>query len=152
MATLPFKTLFIAAPVLAAALLAGCDKVQVSDKNVEMMKDTEVLAALNDDKTIIVDIRKPEKYAAGHIPNAINIYVPTIVALDARLANAKRIIVYGDGWTNGLSQAATKKMLALGYVGVYEFKGGIENWKDSGQQLVATGPPAVARPETSKDK
>jgi phage shock protein E len=142
----------LSAAALAAALLGGCDKVKVSDENIQLMKDTEVVAALNDDKTIIVDVRKPERYAAGHIPSAVNIYVPQIVALDARLANAKRIVVYAGGWTDGLSQAATKKMLALGYTGVYEFKGGMENWKDAGQQVVTSAPPAAARPETGKDK
>ena len=37
---------------------------------------TQVLAALNDPAVVVVDARKPDEFAAGHIPGAVNVNYP----------------------------------------------------------------------------
>ena len=135
--------------VVMMALMGGCGENKVSDVDVVLLREQEVVDALNDKDTVLVDVRKPEAYAAGHLPNAINIFVPDIREGDPRLAEAKRIIVYAAGVRDTLGIAAAKKLVALGYVNVQEFKGGVEQWKSSGRQLVGALPEAEARPETT---
>jgi rhodanese-related sulfurtransferase len=146
-----------AAVVMAATtgliVLSGCDEIRVSDSDVKVLREYEVIEAMKAPGTVLVDVRKPETYRAGHIEGAINLFLPQIVAGDPLLADSKRIIVYAGGWTDPLSTAAAKRMLALGYVNVEEFKGGVEVWTEMGHKLVTTPEPppaAIVRPEAGQ--
>ena len=140
--------LFTLAAVLGATLMAaGCSgQREVSDADIRVMKRDQMTGALDAPGTVVVDTRKPEAYKQGHLPGAINIYLPDIRRQDPRLGNAERIVVYGRGWTDPLSTAAAKKMMALGYVNVHEYKGGVEEWRNADRELVKSG--GEGRPET----
>jgi len=144
------KYTFVTGLMLAMTALVGCDEVKVSDESINVVREPWVVEQMGQPGVALVDVRKAEAYAEGHLPGAINIYLPEIYKADPRLAGAEQIIIYASGWTDPLSPAAAKKMMKLGYVGVHEFKGGIEVWKSSGRELVKTQPPSEGRPETSK--
>lgn len=55
---------------------------------------------------------------------------------------------YGAGWSDSLSTAGVKRLLALGYEYVYEFKGGVEVWAGAGKRLVREAEAAEARPDS----
>jgi rhodanese-related sulfurtransferase len=134
--------------VAAAAFLGGCQGQQISDADIQVMREEQMADALEAPDTVVVDVRKPERYAEGHLPGAINIYLPEIQRNDARLAEAERIVVYGKGWRDPLSTAAAKKMMALGYANVHEFKCGIEVWENADRRLVESSETRKMRPET----
>lgn len=119
--------------------LLGCNDLKVSDADIPIVNEKQIEEAMNDPKgrTVVVDVRKPESYAAGHIPGAINVYLPDIRKSDERLGHANRIIVYGKGFTDPLGVAAAKRLVAEGYKNVWEFKGGMEAWQSS-QRPVTT--------------
>lgn len=136
-----------AATLLALSLMLvslACNATpKTSDKDLEVI-DLEKLSALlsnGKETAILIDVRSTAQYEAGHILGSINIPLPKIVAHDPQLAQAQHLIVYGDGWTNILSPAAAKKLLALGYTNVYDFRGGLELWRSEGRTVV-TGPAA----------
>lgn len=81
-----------------------------------------------DDGHVVVDVRTPQEYAAGHIPGAINVPNETIGAqLPPELPDVDQIIlVYCRSGRR--SKEAAAKLFALGYANVYEF-GGIIDWK-----------------------
>ena len=133
---------------LAVLTIAGCDKVKVSDDSIQTLRETQVIEAMSQPQVVLVDVRKPEDFAKGHLPGAINIYLPQMREGDPRLASAKQIIVYASGWTDPLSPAAAKKLMALRYQNVFEFKGGIEVWTAAGHNLTTSATPEVGRPET----
>jgi len=146
-----FKTMGFGVTIGAAALLAGClDEKRTSDSDIQVMRVEQVDAALKSGDAVLVDVRTREAYNIGHIPGAISMPLPTIRPGDPRLTNAKRIIVYAGGWTDPLSSAATKRMLALGYDDVYEFKGGTDVWLDAGGRLIEADPDAAGRRETER--
>jgi len=135
--------------LLTAALFAigiigfGCNsQVKVSDLNIQDL-DYASLAGLAANPKIIkkmgpvvfVDVRNAQAYSQGHIPGAINITVPRIVGLDPRLAKARTIVLYGEGWKDYLVPVAWKKMTALGYEGLYTFRGGVKEWTKQGRAL-----------------
>lgn len=139
-----------AALMIVAALLAGCDQNKITDEDITAVTEQQVADAIGTTETVIVDVRRPTRYAEEHIPGAVNIYLPDIRRFDGRLATAKKIFVYGQGWEDRLASAGVKKMLALGYSNVFEFRGGLQVWKDAGRQVESSPAPESVRPDTSK--
>jgi rhodanese-related sulfurtransferase len=135
----------------ALLLSLGCsDEVKVNDTDIQMIQFTELQAKLNDPKAqplVIVDVRRADKFAAGHIPGAINIFLPNIKDRDAAFATATTIVVYGAGWTDYLSPAAAKRLIRMRYNNVFDFRGGLEQWKAEGGKVeespAATAPAAT---------
>ena len=96
----------------------------------KMPSPTEAVVLMNDDRTLIVDVREPNEFAEGHIEGAQNI---PLAKLDERAAEleshkASPIIVTCQSGTR--SSAAGKKLTALGFSQIHELKGGMFGWKD----------------------
>lgn len=81
---------------------------------------------------IVVDARKPETYAAGHIAGAINIPHRTISAeTTAQLDKKALIVAYCDGIGCNASTHGALKLAKLGF-NVRELVGGFEWWTRDG--------------------
>ena len=80
-----------------------------------------------DDGHVIVDVRRSDEYAKGHIPGAILIPNESITDIPPEELPDKNqtILVYCR--TGRRSKEASQKLADMGYVNVYEF-GGIEDW------------------------
>jgi rhodanese-related sulfurtransferase len=128
------RTLRLLLLTLSVAALLGCPSQRTtSDKDVNLINRPQLQTMLASEKQkqglVIIDVRKPVPYAEGHIPGALNIAVVELKKDDRRLAEAKTIVVYGSGLPDDLlSWAAAKKLVALGYVNVHDFRGGMEEW------------------------
>lgn len=128
------RTVLWAMLLLPAAFLPGCpSQPKTSDKDLNLINRSLLHAMMQDEKhkdeLVVIDVRKPTPYAEGHIPGAINIPVVDLKKDDPRLAKAKTIVVYASGQPDDLlSWAAGKKLVALGYVNVFDFRGGMEEW------------------------
>ncbi len=134
-----------------ALAASGCGgDIQTSDADVQVIQYDALREYLAKGETVMVDVRSPQTYDAGHIPGAINIPFTSFRQRDARLDEAGRIVIYAGGWTDPLSVAGVKRAIALGYGDVYEFKGGVDLWEDSGRTLVKTTPAAPGRPEAGQ--
>ena len=90
------------------------------DKAVKMMKDEK--------NYIILDVRRPDEFAEGHIPGAINVPNEEIGSADiAELPDKSQLIlVYCRSGRR--SKEASEKLVKLGYTNIVEF-GGINDWK-----------------------
>ena len=115
--------------VLSLLLLSSCGTPESSalgyrqismDKAVKMMKDEK--------NYIILDVRRPDEYAEGHIPGAIN--VPNEEIGTAEIAElpdkSQLILVYCRSGRR--SKEAAGKLVKLGYTNIVEF-GGILDYK-----------------------
>ena len=137
--------------LMLSLFLIGCDTgTQTSDADIQVIPEDKLADALAEPQTVLVDVRTPARYASGHLPGAISVPLPDMRPDDARLTDAKQIIVYAGGWTDPLSIAGVKRLMALGYSNVYEFKGGIDVWQDSGKKLITSLPEKGERPETNR--
>jgi rhodanese-related sulfurtransferase len=126
------------AMVLVLVGLGGCGApAKTSDKDLQTLDYTQVrdMLAGTKSRTVLVDVRSPAKYRQGHIPGSMNVPVQEIVEQDPRFAEVDNIIVYASGWTDYLSSAAAKKMVALGYQNVHDFRGGLEMWQSYGGRV-----------------
>ncbi len=96
----------------------------------QMVSPSEAVILLNDDATLLVDVREAAEFAEGHIEGARNIPFGKLderaVELDSHKASA--VIVTCQSGTRSL--AAGKKLTGLGFTQVYELKGGLFAWKD----------------------
>ena len=76
---------------------------------------------------IIVDVRRADEYAQGHIPGAINIANEEIIDDDPAELSDKDQLIYVYCRSGRRSQEAAAKLAALGYSNVIEC-GGIMDW------------------------
>ena len=98
--------------------------------NIQLLGATEFKSAI--DKTtdnIVLDVRTPEEYAAGHIPNAININI-----FDKDFSNQinslekyKTVFVYCK--VGGRSADAVKILAKNKFNNIIDLKGGIMAWQ-----------------------
>ena len=94
----------------------------------QISMDEAVIMMQNGHDYIILDVRTPEEFAEGHIPDAINIPNETIGATEIPELPDKnqRILVYCRSGRR--SKEAAEKLADLGYTNIVEF-GGIIDWQ-----------------------
>ena len=116
--------------LLSALMLTGCTGTSNSQANTyrQISMDEAVTMMAQETGYIILDVRRPDEFAAGHIPNAINVPNETIGTAEIpELPNkAQLIMVYCRSGRR--SKEAAEKLLKLGYTNIVEF-GGILDWK-----------------------
>ncbi len=94
-----------------------------------------------DDGHVVVDVRRPDEFAEGHIPGAVNVPNESIISeRPAELPDTDQtILIYCR--TGRRSKEASQKLAEMGYSKVYEF-GGIVDWtgevvKDEEEEMIA---------------
>ncbi len=118
-------------PILLVVLfLVGCASTtgterEATYKQITMSEAVEMMASEND--YIILDVRRPDEYAAGHIPNAVNVPNESIGTdeIDELPDKDRLILVYCR--SGNRSKQASEKLVKLGYTNIVEF-GGILDW------------------------
>jgi rhodanese-related sulfurtransferase len=85
---------------------------------------------------LVIDVRKPEDYQAGHIVNARNVPVERVQQGDDVIAKKKDKIllaVCADGATSGRAAGQLRK---AGYENAFSLKGGLAGWRADNLPLV----------------
>ena len=125
-----FKFGFFALGVL---LLLNCRNT--SPQSIQRITSEEMREISKLEGMQLVDVRTPKEYENGHIPNAQNIDF-----LDAkfeaniqRLNTSKPVIIYCQRGSR--SAKCASKLIANGFVKVYDLDGGFAQWKYSGLQV-----------------
>lgn len=115
--------------LLIVLLLTGCavstDK-DVTYKQITMSEAVEMMEIESD--YIILDVRRPDEFATGHIPNAINIPNESIGTDEISELPDKDQLILVYCRSGNRSKQASQKLVKLGYSNVVEF-GGINDWK-----------------------
>ncbi len=102
-------------------LLPGPDGYATID-----MKDAEAYMASKEDY-IILDVRRADEFAEGHIPNAINIANEDIGTEEIEALPNKDTLIFVYCRSGNRSKEAAKKLVELGYTKIVEI-GGIIDW------------------------
>ena len=116
--------------LLSALMLTGCagqsnHKVNTY-RQITMDEAVEIMA--EECGYIILDVRRPDEYASGHIPNAINIPNETIGTDEIPELPDKDQLILVYCRSGRRSKEASEKLVKLGYTNITEF-GGILDWK-----------------------
>jgi rhodanese-related sulfurtransferase len=110
--------------MLSAMLVSSCGAPESSSSGYRQISMDEAVKMMRDEKNyIILDARRPDEFAEGHIPGAINvpneeIGTAEIVALPDK---SQLILVYCRSGRR--SKEAAEKLVALGYTNIVEFGG-----------------------------
>lgn len=115
--------------ILSAMFLSSCGTSGSSSSGYRQISMDEAVKMMRDEKDyIILDVRRPDEYAEGHIPGAINVPNEEIGTAEiAELPNKSQLIlVYCRSGRR--SKEAAEKLIKLGYTNIVEF-GGILDWK-----------------------
>ena len=116
--------------IAALALLVGLTGCGAQPQEPYRRITAEEAKALMDERTdeVVLDVREPDEYAAGHIPGAVLLPVGSIDGESAAALIPGRdtlVLVYCRSGRR--SQTAAEVLAGLGYTDVAEF-GGILDW------------------------
>ena len=117
-------------PILISALMiTGCAGTSNSQTNTyrQITMDEAVDMMAQETGYIILDVRRPDEYAAGHIPNAINVPNESIGTSDIPELPDKDQLIMVYCRSGRRSKEASEKLVKLGYTNIVEF-GGIMDW------------------------
>lgn len=115
-------------------LMGGCS---ISDADIEyidlsQMRQIHAEGAKPGKSLFLIDPRTPSEYAAGHLPGARNILLPTIKAKskpDPDIEEYGLIVVYGQDPASVSAKGMTKRLMEIGYDDVKMYRDGFAAWK-----------------------
>ncbi len=118
----------------ANTILANTKKSKHSDY--QNVSHSQMLKIVNNyEKFLIIDARRPEQYAAAHIPHAINIFPnddeQAVVDKILALPSDKTIIIYCDGGNCDLSHHIAGLLENFGFKRFYIYESGWAEWSNN---------------------
>jgi rhodanese-related sulfurtransferase len=126
--------LVIALGVVTILLLQ--DLIESTLKNFQSISPTLAVALMNNEDTVVIDVREENEFANGHIENAIN---RPLSKLDKHLQNLqeyKNSPVIVACQTGSRSAPACKKLSKMGFIQVNNLAGGIRSWEENKLPLI----------------
>ncbi len=124
----------------ALALVAGCGGSKTATR-IQQVTPADAYQLVQqhqgDANFVILDIRTPQEFVAGHIQGAVNVdfYAPDFKQQLDQLPKDKVYFVYCN--SGNRSGQAMPMFRELGFGEVYELKGGIQAWYQAGYPLVS---------------
>ena len=89
---------------------------------------------INDSGAVVLDVRTPAEFAAGHLPNARNIPLAELEKRAGELPANKPVLVC---CTSGMtSSRATGVLRKAGRDDVFNLSGGLDGWRQAGLPVV----------------
>jgi rhodanese-related sulfurtransferase len=120
-------------PVLVAAAVFALVLVIVYEMRARATNFASVsgqdLIRLQNQGALVLDIRKPDEFAAGHIAGAKHLSSDQILSAGDHLKKHKEkpVIVYCG--TGSLGAAAVRQLNAQGFTKAFNLRGGIATWR-----------------------
>ena len=118
-------------PILLSALMfTGCAGTSNSQTNTyrQISMDEAVTMMAQETGYIILDVRRADEFAEGHIPGAINVANESIGTDEIPELPDKNQLIMVYCRSGRRSKEAAEKLVKLGYTNIVEF-GGILDWK-----------------------
>lgn len=131
-----------AALVAAATLLAGCSGTAPSvsagptaaavPAAGSSLGPADFAAAAKLPNTVVLDVRTPQEFAAGHLPGATNFDVES-ADFPQKIASLDKAATYAVYCRSGnRSKVAMSSMQQAGFTQLFDLAGGINAWTSAG--------------------
>jgi rhodanese-related sulfurtransferase len=105
-------------------------------RNVPRITIDELKALMEKNAVLVVDVRRPDEFAEGHIPGAVNMDYTLVSSQGARFKGEARTIVAYCACANEMTAArAAVDLAALGITGARALKGGWDEWRQRGEKI-----------------
>lgn len=127
------KKILLVFVMVFAMLISGCTASQESGTDTDatgviMINAEDAKARLDSEEGIIlVDVRTPEEFRDGHIPEAILLPVDEIAANAETVIPDKAATYFIYCRSGNRSATASSQLVELGYQNIYDL-GGINDW------------------------
>jgi rhodanese-related sulfurtransferase/DNA-binding transcriptional ArsR family regulator len=105
------------------------------DEELRPVTHPELTTLLKSGDAMIIDVRPPEEYEAGHIPGAVNVPLETLPRRLAGLSRRKEVVAYCRGPYCMLAVEAVKRLRKRGYR-ARRLEEGFPEWKAGGRPVV----------------
>ncbi|HEV2219387.1 MAG TPA: rhodanese-like domain-containing protein [Casimicrobiaceae bacterium] len=98
----------------------------------EQIGTLEATRLINNENPLLLDVREPNEYDGGHLPDALHIPLSQIKDRSGELARhaTRPVIVYCERGMR--SNSAASALSKLGFSRVLELRGGLRAWRDAG--------------------
>ena len=109
-------------------IFTGCGGTTTVENNYQQISQEKAKEMMDTQSILILDVREPNEFDAGHIPGAVLLPVGTITKDTAAAAIPELdtvVLVYCR--SGNRSKTASQALADLGYTNIYEF-GGINTW------------------------
>ncbi len=87
------------------------------------------VADLYYDIYILIDVRDPAAYAAGHLVGAVNMPETQMDALASGIPPASLVVIYDDAGSQEVIGRVAQALHAAGIASVYSLQGGLSQWE-----------------------
>jgi thioredoxin 1 len=132
------KKIILSITLVLSFLVAACQQSANNGKSVNEKVSIEQFEKLMAEKSnaIILDVRTPEEFAAGHVKGAVNLNIHDAAFKSglAKLDKSKPVFVYCKSGSR--SADATAQMKDMGFGEVYNFGGGMLAWSNAEKPVV----------------
>jgi rhodanese-related sulfurtransferase len=119
--------LFIALAVVLG-MLAQSTVIQLLYK-IKIVGTTQAINLINRESAVIVDVCEPKEFAAGHVPNAINIPLANLPSRIGELEKYKGKPVVVACRAGNRSMKGAMVLSKNGFESVYSLAGGLMAWQ-----------------------
>jgi rhodanese-related sulfurtransferase len=104
-------------------------------KTIQDVEATTLKTWLEQREALLIDVREPSEYAAEHLPDAILLPLSTFDSTRVPQEAGKKVVLH---CVMGMRSAqAGQKLLDAGFTTVYNFRGGVQAWKDAGYATIS---------------
>ena len=123
--TIMVAAVIFATVIFAAGKVTGGSEKMADFQSITMEEAKKIFETEGD--YIILDVRRADEFAEGHIPGAINIANENIKDTEPVELKDKNQTIYVYCRSGNRSRQASAKLAAMGYTNIIEF-GGIMDW------------------------
>lgn len=107
------------------------DLVSNSFNKFESISPLIAVTKMNDENTVVLDVREPHEFVKGHIENAINMPLGKIEEQIAKLEKHKQHQIIVTCQSGARSVPACKTLTKAGFQNVFNMLGGMQSWEDN---------------------
>jgi phage shock protein E len=98
------------------------------------------MQAHKDSSLLLLDVRTPEEFAAGHVPGAVNIPYDQVASRLNEIPKSDEVVLYcHSGRRAGL---AMETLAANGYTKLAHLSGDMQGWQSAGRRVETAAAPA----------
>lgn len=107
------------------------DLVSNSFNKFETISPLIAVTKMNDEKTVVIDVREPDEFLKSHIDNAINVPLGKLEERLNTLATYKNQPIIVTCQTGTRSVVACKTLTKAGFEQIFNMQGGMQSWEDN---------------------
>jgi rhodanese-related sulfurtransferase len=107
------------------------DLISHSFNKYESISPLIAVTKMNNDNTVVIDVREPHEFLKSHIENAINIPLSKVEEQLPSLEKRKSHPIIVTCQTGARSVPACKTLSKAGFEHVFNMTGGMQSWEDN---------------------